>query len=480
MRKIIYSVIILAAFQFTAKAQWQVNEVKHKADSYPYDVEVPNDHTVWASMWENLSAGDNKQYTNKYLRTKDGGSSWTYNTLSAPSGYVISSMFPLDEDTCYAMMFNEEGSGGGLFKTTDGGANWNQLGTGVLFANASFPDWVYFWNAREGIAMGDANGPGDPYLEIYTTEDYGTTWTRVPRENFPVTADVPFGITNSYTVSGNTIWFQEIEGDPTYGPQSIYRSTDKGLHWESFLMDLPSHFADFTFTDAQHGVIVGNDASLTPYLYQSSDGGETWASVAFTGPLQSTFVASVPGAPTTLVSTSAAAVGGGSSYSYDLGNSWTAIDEAIGDGENQHSDVKFLTTSIGWSGQYRQFGTGAQPGGMYQWIGTVLPVTLSSFTVTKGAKSAILNWQTAQESNNAYFAIERSKNGTDFAEIGKVNGKGNSTLAQQYAYEDFGISNGQNYYRLKQVNNDGKYTYSAVVSVEFTGNTVCETVSKSC
>jgi hypothetical protein len=57
-------------------------------------------------------------------------------------------------------------------------------------------------------------------------------------------------------------------------------------------------------------------------------------------------------------------------------------------------------------------------------------------------------------------------NGMDFTQIGKVFSKGNSSQLQAYSYEDLNLQSGKIYYRLKQVDNDGKFTYSKIVSVE--------------
>lgn len=102
----------------------------------------------------------------------------------------------------------------------------------------------------------------------------------------------------------------------------------------------------------------------------------------------------------------------------------------------------------------------------------VLPIRLLSFTATKKEKTVLLNWQTASETNNAYFSVERSTNGsTDFSAIGKANSKGNTARLQQYTFEDLSPLNGGNYYRLKQVDKDGRSTYSKTVFVDFTKST---------
>jgi len=93
---------------------------------------------------------------------------------------------------------------------------------------------------------------------------------------------------------------------------------------------------------------------------------------------------------------------------------------------------------------------------------TTLPVTLVSFNVKRASQPATtLEWITASETNNAYFAIEKSLDGKTFTEAGRVVGK-NSTNGATYSFEDKNAT-GRAYYRLKQVDFDGKFTYSAIV-----------------
>ncbi len=96
-----------------------------------------------------------------------------------------------------------------------------------------------------------------------------------------------------------------------------------------------------------------------------------------------------------------------------------------------------------------------------------LPVEFSSFTATSTAGKVLLNWKTATEINNSHFEIERSKDGIQFVQIGVIAGVGNSQLTNQYSFTDALPNIGENYYRLKQVDKDGKYVYSAVRLIKF-------------
>ena len=95
-----------------------------------------------------------------------------------------------------------------------------------------------------------------------------------------------------------------------------------------------------------------------------------------------------------------------------------------------------------------------------------LPVELLSFTAQKKSKGVLLEWETATEVNNAFFQIERSRNGKEFDAISKVEGIGNSDITQSYQLLDENPGSGINYYRLKQVDFDGAFEYHPIVSVD--------------
>ncbi|MGI8951230.1 MAG: T9SS type A sorting domain-containing protein [Chitinophagaceae bacterium] len=101
-------------------------------------------------------------------------------------------------------------------------------------------------------------------------------------------------------------------------------------------------------------------------------------------------------------------------------------------------------------------------------LGGILPVTLVSFTAQAGSKdnNVLLKWSTATEQNNNYFDVERSINGSIYQPITRIQAHGNSQQQQDYEYTDNAPQTGINYYRLKQVDFDGRYSYSKIVSAE--------------
>lgn len=96
---------------------------------------------------------------------------------------------------------------------------------------------------------------------------------------------------------------------------------------------------------------------------------------------------------------------------------------------------------------------------------TPLPVTLVSFDVAKAENSVRLFWETSSETNNSHFEIEWSADARKFNYLGSVAGNGNGTSKHTYSYTHDSPVKGQNYYRLKQVDFDGKYTYSSIRTI---------------
>ena len=96
-----------------------------------------------------------------------------------------------------------------------------------------------------------------------------------------------------------------------------------------------------------------------------------------------------------------------------------------------------------------------------------LPTELLSFTALAKDAYVQINWATASEINNNYFTIERSIDGINFETIATVDGAGNSSQILNYSAVDNAPLCGISYYRLKQTDYDGEFSYSSLVAVEF-------------
>ncbi len=98
-------------------------------------------------------------------------------------------------------------------------------------------------------------------------------------------------------------------------------------------------------------------------------------------------------------------------------------------------------------------------------ITSTLPIKLKSFKAHVVEQGVLVEWSTASEINNDNFSIERSNDGMNYSEVGKVKGAGNSTIILDYSLLDPNPYTGVSYYRLKQTDYDGKFEIFNPVSV---------------
>lgn len=96
---------------------------------------------------------------------------------------------------------------------------------------------------------------------------------------------------------------------------------------------------------------------------------------------------------------------------------------------------------------------------------TILPVSLINFEAKATGNTVVLNWATASETNNAYFIVERSNDQQHWSEVGRVNGKSNSQERTDYSLIDEEPYSGRSFYRLSQVNIDGKKHIARIAMV---------------
>ena len=119
---------------------------------------------------------------------------------------------------------------------------------------------------------------------------------------------------------------------------------------------------------------------------------------------------------------------------------------------------------------------GAAGNTIYQTIGTsgavsTLPVTWQSFNANRISQAVLLNWVTANEINNNYFEVERLTGNVALAtnnwqSIGTVKGNGNTNTTSKYSFTDKQLAaENSAYYRIKQVDFDGKTSFSKTVYI---------------
>ena len=97
-----------------------------------------------------------------------------------------------------------------------------------------------------------------------------------------------------------------------------------------------------------------------------------------------------------------------------------------------------------------------------------LPLQLLTFNGQVRSNKAVINWSTCYEVNSAFFNIEKSTDAVNWNTIGSITAKGNA-IKNEYNFIDGNLSNIKTYYRLKIVDQDGKYVYSQIIMLELNG-----------
>ncbi len=138
-----------------------------------------------------------------------------------------------------------------------------------------------------------------------------------------------------------------------------------------------------------------------------------------------------------------------------------------GQGGNSGSPAAGSVTSVGAVTTYGSFTLGSSTNGFNPLgdVGGPLPIELIALNAVKEPNGVRINWITATEINNDHYSVERSANGLDFDELVRVPGAGNTTELTNYSYLDQHPLYGISYYRLKQTDFDGTYSYTETVTV---------------
>jgi hypothetical protein len=178
----------------------------------------------------------------------------------------------------------------------------------------------------------------------------------------------------------------------------------------------------------------------------------------------------------------------GMTFTYSGENSWidriTNIPPAVTIFRNQSPDYGCAVAynagtykTIGASFEFGGLNNGTAPSNrkvlmqkIIEFFGLgIIPVELVSFNAEVEQNVIVLKWETATETNNQAFMIERSSDNFNFEKIGEIEGKGTTTEKQEYIFRDASISSGKGkvYYRLRQIDFDGTENLSDVIEVDY-------------
>lgn len=336
-----------------------------------YEFSIVNQNMVWAICYDGFNGLLSTNPVLDFTRTIDSGATWIPGVMGTDTTLAFSNISAISASEAWVAMHrfgSATGGGGGLFHTIDAGLTWTQSNFGTIFNNASFPNFVHFKDALNGVAGGNVN---DGYFEIYKTIDGGITWTRTPQANFPVLPlNVSVGWFDGFSVIGDTVWFGSNRG-------KIFKSTDFGTTWTiaSVSTNVADRVYEIAFNDDALNGVCHTRAGSSTKLFATSDGGLTWVQrVSTTIPnWKRDRITSVPGTNTFVSTSTSNPVG--SSYSNDNGLTWTLIENL-----EQKAACRFLNSTTGWAGGF--FTDSAQFGfrdGIFKWDNSINLATKSDF-----------------------------------------------------------------------------------------------------
>ncbi len=310
MKAILKLVSILLALSLTATAQQWIE----------VDSGLPNGKGIGQisigmndadALWALAINQDGTNY-DAFTRSIDGGNTWIAGTFD--QGIGLSQLFAVDAFTCWAVF--GIGSEQGLYKTTDGGVSWVRYDG--AFGIGSYAKVVHFFTDTTGVAIGD---PVDGYFEVYTTEDGGETWNRIPEEDLPVPFLGEFAIQGNYSSFNNNLWWGTNKG-------RVFYSVDLGLKWAvSQTAFGESEKVRPLFKDERNGIAFLDylNTGIASQINYTQDGGETWIALGVEDDMFGRWFTFVPGTYATYLGSSSQTGFQGISYSLDNAVNWDIL-----------------------------------------------------------------------------------------------------------------------------------------------------------
>lgn len=351
------------------------------------------------------------------LKTTDAGLTW--QLLGTQIDYRLYSVFFLDASNGFIGKRGPDG----MYQTTDGGATWTTINTGIGASTNIIYD-IYFMDSNNGFFCGSASNFG-------ITTDGGATWT---------SSDPGFTTSSCYEM--------HIFDASTYfvvGSSGKYaKTTDGGTSWAFTDIGSTSLYG-VSFPSATTGYICGSSGTVL----KSTDAGDTWNDVS---PNSTATLYSVHFTDDNIgwVSSSFGTI----YYTTDGGANWMEAKPAYG-------TTLYKITARGGHLWF----VGVDGAIIRGYDDPDIPVELTSFSANVSNSTVTLSWTTATETNNYGFEIERKSADESWTKIGFVPGTGTTTEQQSYSFVDDGLLTQSYTYRLKQLDLDGRYEYSTEIEV---------------
>ena len=447
-----------------SNAGYLVESISFANDTLGYA--VGSEHVLYRTInkgrnWEFINFSEVGEFCIKFLNDSiayQTGRGLTINKTS-DKGYTWSKA--ILNDNFYDVHFINETTGfaisGSLYKTTTGGLNWSKVenapgGNDILFLDSltgfiggsqtmyKTTDGGGSWYVVNGVPGGARKIFFVNHTTGWATGTEGIFKTTDEGENWNLQLAIPFSnITSIYFVDSLYGWAARINGRP-------FKTTDGGINWVEQTNLNIWESRDVFFKDVLKGFILESNK-----FYETTNGGLNWI-------LKPELTGFSVAAKFSYYDSSVIFIIGYKTYrSVNGGTNWIDFNELTGTRVNS---LNLLGTGLGYAvGEY---------GLILKYLDSVyVPVELISFQGKSINNIIILNWQTASEINNKGFEIERSESENQiWKTIRFIQGSGTTAQEHRYSYKEVLENPGKYYYRLKQIDYDGKYEYSPFVEVK--------------
>jgi photosystem II stability/assembly factor-like uncharacterized protein len=404
-------ILLLSLYSINISAQWFAQE--SETTESLYNIQFVDNNNGWCM----------DAIGSKLFHTTNGGAEWFLQ-----KDFITSTIWNFQFINDSIGYINIHGLPGYLFKTTDGGLTWQT----IYIFSASVDDLKFYDENIGWCVTNELSG------SLAKTTNGGLNW-----EGFDYFISFngvlgKLGIINANTIIVTALSFQS-------GSNLILKTTDGGITWIEIPVSDDLIGGRIEFINENIGWIESFGS-----LYKTTDGAFNWE-------LQ---VASLSDFFFVDENTGWYIINNQINKTTDGGTTW--VSQNSGTGNDLHG-ISFVDLNNGWV-------SGTNGTILYTPNGG-LPVELTHFDASISSNVVTLNWQTASETNNKGFEVQRLQNcknsrSQDWITIGFVAGYGTTTEKRSYSFTDENLSSGNYSYRLKQIDFDGTYKYSDIVEVE--------------